>query len=107
MASALQSVSTLSTLHTTFSDLISRSYRMSMAKALRFLQRRNFVSSVFGFTFVAAVATVSASAILPCPARPRRGRYADSEEPTIGNKPEVVKKTRRWIQETRPEIHPS
>ncbi|KAJ7904359.1 hypothetical protein B0H14DRAFT_2662440 [Mycena olivaceomarginata] len=51
----------------------------TMYRALRFTQKRQFVSSLFGFTFLAAVVTVSASSILPCPARPTKGRYADSE----------------------------
>ena len=83
-----------------------RSCRMSVAKALRFTQRRSFVSSVFGFTFIAAVVTVSASNLLPCPARPERGRFADSDD-SVGNNPVVVRKQkRRWIEETRPEMRP-
>ena len=72
-------------------------------------QRRKFISSLFGLTFLASVVTVSASAILPCPVN--RSRYADgdAEGPAAtnmsayGRRPVVVeKKPRRWIEETRP-----
>ncbi|EJF62965.1 hypothetical protein DICSQDRAFT_41535, partial [Dichomitus squalens LYAD-421 SS1] len=68
-------------------------------------QRRTFISSLFGFTFLASVITVSASAFLPCPAN--RGRYADGEtrgmEGLSGRRSVTVveKKPRRWIEETR------
>ena len=65
--------------------------------------RRSLISSLFGFTFLASVATVSASAFLPCPVP--RGRYADAHEiaSAAGRAPAVVeKKPRRWIEETRP-----
>lgn len=78
-----------------------------MYRALRFTQKRQFVSSLFGFTFLAAVVTVSASSILPCPVRPTKGRYADSEESGIGEgearRVTVAKRPpRRWIEEVHP-----
>ncbi len=73
-------------------------------------QRRKFISSLFGLTFLASVLTVSASAILPCPVN--RSRYADGDAPAYaaatnldanGRRAVVVeKKPRRWIEETRP-----
>jgi len=84
-----------------------------MYRALRFTQQRQFVSSLFGITFVAAVVTVSASSILPCPARAVKGRYSDADEEagtdggakldgtprrvTIAKRP-----PRRWIEEVHP-----
>lgn len=70
--------------------------------------RRTLVSVVFGLTFLASVATVSASDILPCPVRPSRRGFADSGEDidlpnstplavTIAPRPR-----RRWIEEKRP-----
>ncbi|KAJ7276233.1 hypothetical protein B0H12DRAFT_1084265 [Mycena haematopus] len=77
-----------------------------MHRALRFTQKRQFVSSLFGFTFLAAVVTVSASSILPCPARPIKGRYADSDNDGSGEVrgPVTVAKRppRRWIEEVHP-----
>ncbi|KAJ6509978.1 hypothetical protein C8R47DRAFT_964502 [Mycena vitilis] len=79
-----------------------------MNRALRFSQRRQFVSSLFGLTFLGAVVTVSASNILPCPARPTKGRYADSDvEGGISGGEEVrrvtvAKRPRRWIEEVHP-----
>lgn len=54
---------------------------MSTSRALYLgpRQRRKFISSLFGLTALASVVTVSASAILPCPAD--RGRYLDAQEP--------------------------
>ncbi|KAJ7179290.1 hypothetical protein C8R46DRAFT_887173, partial [Mycena filopes] len=80
----------------------------TMYRALRFTQRRQFVSSLFGFTFLAAVVTVSASNILPCPAHVNKGRYADSElEGGLGGAvaPRVTvakRPPRRWIEEVYP-----
>ncbi|KAJ7507588.1 hypothetical protein B0H11DRAFT_1967816 [Mycena galericulata] len=91
------------------SDLgCSYAYNPTMNRALRFTQQRRFVSSLFGFTFLAAVVTVSASNILPCPARPKKGRYADSEiEGGIGEegarRVTVAKRPRRWIEEVHPQ----
>ncbi|KAJ6629160.1 hypothetical protein B0H10DRAFT_1988185 [Mycena sp. CBHHK59/15] len=77
-----------------------------MYRALRFTQRRNFVSSLFGFTFFATVITVSASNILPCPARPNKGRHADSELEGMDadgvRRVIVAKRPRRWIEEVHP-----
>ncbi|KAF9569491.1 hypothetical protein CPC08DRAFT_701975 [Agrocybe pediades] len=75
---------------------------MSIYKVLRLTQRRSFVSSLFGLTFFAACLTVSASNILPCPARPERGRFADSESESLSEK-KVVKRPRRWIEEKVPQ----
>ena len=84
-----------------------RSYRMSIHKLLRLSQRRSFISSLFGFTFIATCLTVSASNILPCPVRPERGRFADSDEegaPMMeGGQVKVVKRPRRWIEEKVPD----
>ena len=79
------------------SSVLTRALRMNNR------QRRTFIASLFGFTFLASVATVSASAFLPCPVP--RGRYADAHEigSAAGRAPAVVeKKPRRWIEETRP-----
>ncbi|KAI0829457.1 hypothetical protein BC628DRAFT_1337406 [Trametes gibbosa] len=82
---------------------------MSATRALHLnhRQRRTFISSLFGLTFLASVLTVSASAILPCPAD--RGRYADGgpgaalEKGAIAQRAVVVeRRPRRWIEETRP-----
>jgi cytochrome c oxidase assembly factor 2 len=82
---------------------------MSIYKALRLTQRRSFVSSLFGFTFVATVLTVSASEILPCPARPIKGtRFADSQDQRSLGQQEALevkvqkRPTRRWIEEKIP-----
>ena len=87
---------------TSTASVLTRTLRMSHR------QRRTFISSLFGFTFLAAVATVSAPALLPCPVN--RSRYADADplntEGMGGGRraaPLVVeKKPRRWIEETRP-----
>ena len=73
-------------------------------------QRRTFISSLFGLTFLASVVTVSASAFLPCPVN--RGCHADGKGPGMhtgyananGKRGVTVveKKPRRWIEETRP-----
>ncbi|TFK43353.1 hypothetical protein BDQ12DRAFT_674829 [Crucibulum laeve] len=79
---------------------------MSIHKVLRLTQRRSFVSSLFGITFFAAVLTVSASNILPCPVRPSRGHYADSDEEIMGVTKvpvTIVKRPRRWIEEQYPQ----
>ncbi|KAK7061584.1 hypothetical protein R3P38DRAFT_3166554 [Favolaschia claudopus] len=89
-----------------------------MHRALRFTQKREFVSSLFGFTFVAAVVTVSAPAILPCPARSTKGRYADSDSDgenvempggggSASTRVTVAKRPpRRWIEEVHPIPNP-
>jgi cytochrome c oxidase assembly factor 2 len=75
-------------------------------RVLNFTQGRTFVSSLFGITFFAAVMTVSASNLLPCPARPDKGRFMDSggdEEKILDGKVLVMpRQTRRWIEEKRP-----
>ena len=79
---------------------------MSIHKLLRLSQRRSFISSLFGFTFIATCLTVSASNILPCPVRPERGRYADSDNkgtPIKRGQVKVDKRPRRWIEEKVPE----
>lgn len=78
---------------------------MSIYRVLRLTQRRAFVSSLFGLTFIASVITVSASNILPCPVRPNRGRFLDSEEEglmTSEGSVKVVKRPKRWIEEKHP-----
>lgn len=79
------------------------SYRM-LSKSLRFSnhQRRTFVSSLFGFTFFATVLTVSASTMLPCPARASKIRFADGVEEKHPNQSRIAvveKKPKRWIEE--------
>ncbi|KAJ8595339.1 hypothetical protein M405DRAFT_728206 [Rhizopogon salebrosus TDB-379] len=79
---------------------ISKSFRLT------FQQRRTLVSTLFGLTFFASVLTVSASNVLPCPVRPDRSRYADTESKEAGEKsptPVVERRPRRWIQE-RPSV---
>ncbi|ESK97592.1 hypothetical protein Moror_17592 [Moniliophthora roreri MCA 2997] len=80
-------------------------------KAQRLAHGRTFVSSLFGITFFATVLTVSASNILPCPARPSKTRFADSEQkdsPASFAGGEVVvvssKRTRKWIEEKYPTV---
>lgn len=71
--------------------------------------RRSLTSYLFGLTFVASILTVSASAVLPCPVRPGRARYADSGE-EVGERGQrgsgyttvVEKRPRRWIEEKPP-----
>ncbi|KAH9951777.1 hypothetical protein B0H21DRAFT_684439 [Amylocystis lapponica] len=80
---------------------------MSPTRALHFTNRhrRNFVSSLFGLTFLASVVTVSASAILPCPAHNHGARYADGRREGVeGQRSATVveKRPRRWIEETGP-----
>jgi len=83
-----------------------------MNRALRFTQQRQFVSSLFAFTFLAAVVTVSASNILPCPVRPNKARYADSEADSAmggaggeaAQRVTVAKRPRRWIEEVHPRL---
>ncbi|KDQ64741.1 hypothetical protein JAAARDRAFT_145829 [Jaapia argillacea MUCL 33604] len=79
---------------------------MSVTKALRFNhhQRRNFISSLFGLTFIGAVLTVSASSVLPCPARSDRARFADGESGEAYQKGRITiveKRPRRWIEENK------
>ncbi|KAI0771871.1 hypothetical protein BD413DRAFT_437651, partial [Trametes elegans] len=85
---------------------------MSRALHLNPRQRRKWLSSLFGLTFLASVATVSASAFLPCPVD--RGRYADGRDAPAatlaagagGRRAVAVveKKPRRWIEETKPVV---
>lgn len=80
---------------------------MSMYKALRLTQRRQLVTSLFGFTFFAAILTVSASNILPCPSRPNKNRFADSDiegDIAVGGRVTVAKRPRRWIEEKHPNV---
>ena len=66
---------------------------------------RSLTSSLFGVTFLACLLTVSASNVLPCPAHPQRGRFADGDE---GVEPQhrrvavIEKKLKRWIEEHHP-----
>ncbi|KIM91029.1 hypothetical protein PILCRDRAFT_161058 [Piloderma croceum F 1598] len=80
---------------------------MRTSRILRFSnhQRRTFVSSLFGFTFFAAVLTVSASTMLPCPVRPHKRRFADGGEERDSTSHSqvtvVAKRPKRWIEETK------
>lgn len=96
----------LSVFHSSL-NLIHKSLRMSIHKVLRLKQRRTFVSSLFGITFFATMLTVSASNILPCPARPNKNRLLDSEregESPAGGRVIIAKRPRRWIEEKHPNI---
>ncbi|KIJ56564.1 hypothetical protein M422DRAFT_197547 [Sphaerobolus stellatus SS14] len=65
-------------------------------------QRRSFVTSLFGITFLASVITVVASTIIPCPARQRKEAWAEITDGGMGS----VKgrgRQRRWIEEKLPE----
>ncbi|KAH9971008.1 hypothetical protein BGW80DRAFT_1325074 [Lactifluus volemus] len=69
---------------------------------------RTLTSSLFGITFVACFMTVCASDILPCPAHPQRGRFADDDNEGQSRHPSTVRATmmekrpRRWIEEHYP-----
>ncbi|KAH9943074.1 uncharacterized protein BXZ73DRAFT_97136 [Epithele typhae] len=83
------------------------SYDTLLARTLKLnpRQRRTALSSLFGLTALAALATVSASALLPCPVP--RSRFADDGgggAPAGGHRVTTVvdRKPRRWIEETRP-----
>lgn len=76
-------------------------------RTLRFTQRRSLVTSLFGVTFIATVATVSASTFLPCPVRTQKGRYMDVEKQEnvhSAGVPIVVVagRPKRWIEEKQP-----
>ncbi|KAJ4472310.1 hypothetical protein J3R30DRAFT_3524462 [Lentinula aciculospora] len=78
---------------------------MFMNRALRFAQGRTFITSLFSVTFFATVLTVSASNVLPCPARLDRRTFADTDKNTSIKGGEVVvvsRKTRKWIEEKPP-----
>ncbi|KNZ73864.1 hypothetical protein J132_09505 [Termitomyces sp. J132] len=78
---------------------------MSIHKVLRLKQRRTFVSSLFGITFFGTMLTVSASNILPCPARSNKNRLMDGEregELPVGSRVTIAKRPRRWIEENHP-----
>ncbi|KAF8222706.1 hypothetical protein L208DRAFT_1412894 [Tricholoma matsutake] len=82
---------------------------MPTYRALRFIRRPAFVSSLFGFTFFATVLTVSTSNILPCPARHNKNRFAESElkgASVVGARPSVTvaKRPKRWIEENHPAL---
>ncbi|KIY49533.1 hypothetical protein FISHEDRAFT_7885, partial [Fistulina hepatica ATCC 64428] len=76
---------------------------------LRFTTRRRraFVSTLFSVTFCAAVLTVSASNILPCPVRPERALHADDEDENFpsNSRVTITRRPSRWIQEKDP-THP-
>ncbi|KAI0079649.1 hypothetical protein K474DRAFT_1639092 [Panus rudis PR-1116 ss-1] len=81
---------------------------MSTPRAFRLnpRQRRAFVSYLFALTAAASVITVSASDVLPCPARPTKARFADGggEKMREGGKTIVEKRPRRWIEEKKPSV---
>ncbi|KAL1761463.1 hypothetical protein FB107DRAFT_254851 [Schizophyllum commune] len=61
---------------------------MSLARAIRFTQRRSFISSLFGATFFGTIITVAASSILPCPVgADGQRRYADADTFPSGQPP--------------------
>ncbi|KAM6495728.1 hypothetical protein JOM56_008434 [Amanita muscaria] len=65
--------------------------------------KRTLVSTLFGITFFASMLTVSASNLLPCPARTDKSRFADSDMEQSGRNPvKVAKRPRRWIEEKQP-----
>ncbi|KIM27603.1 hypothetical protein M408DRAFT_330031 [Serendipita vermifera MAFF 305830] len=69
--------------------------------------RRTIVTALFGLTFLASVATVSASDVLPCPVRPSRHSFADSGEPSDEQAlpSQITRMSRprhRWIEERIP-----
>ncbi|KIK65444.1 hypothetical protein GYMLUDRAFT_219498 [Collybiopsis luxurians FD-317 M1] len=78
---------------------------MFINRALHFVQGRTFITSLFSVTFFATVVTVSASNVLPCPARPEHRTYADTDDNTLikgGEAVVISKKTRKWIEEKPP-----
>ncbi|KAI9453101.1 hypothetical protein BJY52DRAFT_866395 [Lactarius psammicola] len=69
---------------------------------------RSLTSSLFGVTFLACLLTVSASNVLPCPAHPQRGRFADGDEeggPQNRRATVTEKRPKRWIEERHPNSH--
>ncbi|KAJ3988109.1 hypothetical protein F5890DRAFT_1403732 [Lentinula detonsa] len=76
-------------------------------RALRFAQGRTFITSLFSVTFFATILTVSASNVLPCPARPERKTFADADQNLLmrGEVVVVSRKTRKWIEEKPPGIN--
>src|SRR5712671_1559824 len=91
-----------------------RPFRLTTRRA------RSISSSFFGLTFLACVLTVSAASdLLPCPAHPQRGRFADDgADGNNGNNNDgssrhgphprwrstvvVEKRPKRWIEEHHP-----
>ncbi|KAJ3864897.1 MAG: hypothetical protein NXY57DRAFT_989642 [Lentinula lateritia] len=83
---------------------------MTKNRALRFAQGRTFITSLFSITFFATVLTVSASNVLPCPARPERRRFADPDKNSLIKGGEIVvisRKHRKWIEEKPPGMRTS
>ena len=75
--------------------------------------RRSFVSSLFVLTFLGAVLTVSASSVLPCPARSTIHHNLDDGTRSAGDRISVhggvksgsvavPRRPRRWIEEKIP-----
>ena len=76
---------------------------MSLARAIRFTQRRSFISSLFGATFFGTIVTVAASSILPCPVgADGQRRYADADTFPSGRAVIHKRPTRKWIEEKIP-----
>lgn len=79
---------------------------MSLARAIRFTQRRSFISSLFGATFFGTIITVAGSSILPCPVgADGRKRYADGDAADAfpaGRAVITKRPARRWIEEKIP-----
>ena len=51
---------------------------------------RSLTPSLFGVTFLACLLTVSASHVLPCPAHPQRGRFAEGDEGVESQRQRVI-----------------
>jgi cytochrome c oxidase assembly factor 2 len=88
-----------------------KSHRMALPQmhVFRLTSRRarSLTSSLFGITFFACFMTVCASDMLPCPAHPKRGRFADGDDGVSRHSPSVhtpvmEKGPRRWIEERYP-----
>ncbi|KAH9956994.1 hypothetical protein BC827DRAFT_1228066 [Russula dissimulans] len=89
----------------------TRAFRLTSRRA------RSISSSFFSLTFIACVLTVAAASdLLPCPAHPQRGRFADdgadgnNNDGGSGHGPPprwrrtvvVEKRPKRWIEEHHP-----
>ena len=74
---------------------------MSRVRLPRFTPsaRRSAISSLFALTFISSILTVSASSILPCPARPAGRDYLNEAEEGRG-----VKSARRESQRSEEDV---
>ncbi|KAF8325277.1 uncharacterized protein EI90DRAFT_3073687 [Cantharellus anzutake] len=77
--------------------------------------RRSAISSLFALTFIGSILTVSASSILPCPARPSDRSYLTesgdghdvkrSKRGSLQSEEEIIvmsRKSHHWIEEKIP-----